>query len=501
MDIMRFARSRDAGKMQPHGQRSLAGERKGGAVMRGTLKLLLIVVTVGAIGAAVAAEPVRGFGFGGPMAMAFLPDMTGVNTFLSENSLPSMGDVLLGVGGGGRGGVIGGPVFGGSGWGLFALSANEDRSAELVFGGGGVDVGYAVGGDESSVLTLGAVLGGGANVLSVSLPAADPEAISSNGLVIESKTREIGRAIGFVQPYLSMAAQFLPWMGFELRVGYVFPVFGVDFGGGVAIPASRLDLSGPTVSVGLTFGGISSGEEREEDDDADRAPDTVTLTRGGSFALGEAEELTLENAIGDIVVESYRAEIEGTGAGPVVEWSAVLTARECDIDGLQIEADVSGLRAAVRTVGRGRVDYRLRVPAGVDLKLENGTGTIKLNGHEAGTIVLENGAGEVTVAGARATALVVAAGLGSVEIGDVEADVLVASVGVGEIVLELPADASAELTVRASLGSASIERFPGMVGGVHGFLGKRGIVTLGGGERSIELTASIGSIDVVVREP
>jgi len=486
--------------MHAHGQRSLAGERKGGGVMRGTLKLLLILVAVGAIGAAATADPVRGFGFGGPMAMAFMPDMTGVNTFLSENGLPSMGDALLGVGGGGRGGVIGGPVFGGSGWGLFALSANEDRSAELVFGGGGVDIGYAAGGDETSVLTLGAILGGGANVLTVELPTVDQESVSPSGLVIEPTTREIGRAIGFVQPYLSMAAQFLPWMGFELRVGYVFPVFGVDFGGGVAIPTSSLDLAGPTVSVGLTFGGISSGEDRGEDD-AEGDSDTVTLTRGGSFALGEAEEITLENAAGDIVVESYRAEIEGTGAGPIVEWSAVLTARECDIDGLQIEADVSGLRAAVRTLGRGRIDYRLRVPAGVDLKLENGTGTITLVGHEAGTIVLENGAGEVTVAGARATALVVAAGIGSVEIGDVEADALVASVGIGEIVLELPADASAELAVRASLGTASIERFPGMVGDVHGFLGKRGTVTLGGGDRSIELTASVGSIDVVVREP
>ena len=65
---------------------------------------LLMILCIGAMGSSlVMAEPVaRGFGFGGAMGMAFFPDMTGINTFMSENGLPSMGDFLVGAGGNGR---------------------------------------------------------------------------------------------------------------------------------------------------------------------------------------------------------------------------------------------------------------------------------------------------------------------------------------------------------------------------------------------------------------
>jgi hypothetical protein len=108
--------------------------------MASTLKRLLIVVTAVSLVTVAAAAQIRGFGFGGPMAIAFFPDMTGINTFLSENGLPSMGDYLFGAGGSGRGGVIGGPTFGGIGWGIVGTSEAEDRSAEFVFGGGGLDI-------------------------------------------------------------------------------------------------------------------------------------------------------------------------------------------------------------------------------------------------------------------------------------------------------------------------------------------------------------------------
>ncbi len=40
-------------------------------------------------------------------------------------------------------------------------------------------------------------------------------------------------------------------MVFELRLGYILPVFGIDFGDLIGIPAPSLDLSGPTVSFGI----------------------------------------------------------------------------------------------------------------------------------------------------------------------------------------------------------------------------------------------------------
>ncbi|MFC2100090.1 hypothetical protein ACFLSF_04595, partial [Candidatus Bipolaricaulota bacterium] len=174
--------------------------------MKRMVCVFLVATCIGVIGYGVAlAEPVgRGFGFGGAMAMAFFPDMTGINTFMSENGMDPFGDVLIGAGGSGRGGVIGGPAFGGVGWGMLAMSGTEDRHAELIFGGGGFDLGAAIGGDESSVLTIGAVLGGGATVLMLSENMAEVERVCPTGIIVEPTHREIGRAIGFVQPYLSM---------------------------------------------------------------------------------------------------------------------------------------------------------------------------------------------------------------------------------------------------------------------------------------------------------
>jgi len=198
------------------------------------------------------------FGFGVSSSVAFFPDLTGVNAFLSENSLPAFGEVLWGAGGYGRGGVIGGISAGGGGWGVVASSSVGDRSAELVSAGGGLDLGWAIGGDESSVLTVGALWGGGATLLDLSVMGTNSLDASAlpHGITIDPTQRSLGRVSAFVTPYVSLQAQLLSWMGFELRIGYVLPLFGFDFGDVLGIPAPSLDLRGPIVSLGVAFGGI-----------------------------------------------------------------------------------------------------------------------------------------------------------------------------------------------------------------------------------------------------
>ncbi|MFC2100056.1 hypothetical protein ACFLSF_04425, partial [Candidatus Bipolaricaulota bacterium] len=71
----------------------------------------------------------------------------------------------------------------------------------------------------------------------------------------------------------------------------------------------------------------------------------------------------------------------------------------------------------------------------------------------------------------------------------------------GEIVLALAPDTSARIAAKARLGDVDIDRFPGMTGGVRGFLGKSGDVTLGLGERTIELDVGIGRIGIELRTP
>ena len=467
--------------------------------MKRTLRVFMILACIGVAGSSlVAAEPGgRGFGFGGPMAMAFFPDMTGINAFMSENGLAPMGSFLIGAGGSGRGGVIGGPVFGGIGWGMVASSTNDDLLAELVSAGGGVDLGTAIGGDDSSVLTIGAVLGGGANIVSLSGYVTQPN--GPEGLVPEPTYREVGLATGFVQPYVSMAAQLLPWMGFELRLGYLLPVFGIEFGNLLGIPAPSLKMSGPTVSFGLTFGGIGlAAKPKERDKPSDW--NQVTAVSEGTFAIEAGQLLVIENTVGDITI-SAGAGTTQTASYLVAEWQATRTCNERRIDELQAVIDSSDTGTTLKTVGDGRVDYTLQVPVGIDLTVRNGAGNVKLTGHQAQTIIVENGAGEVILQDVESLALIVAGGVGRVELLDVEAQALIVEFGIGEIVLALPQDTSATLTAKASIGDMSLDHFPGMIGGARGFIGKSADVTLGSGERTVELRVGIGRIDIRMEAP
>jgi len=471
-------------------------------VMKRMLCSLLILLCIGAMGSSlVMAEPiVRGFGFGGPMAMAFFPDMTGINTFMSENGLAPMGDFLIGAGGGGRGGVIGGPSFGGIGWGVLAASESEDRHAELVLAGGGFDLGAAIGGDESSVLTIGAVLGGGANVLTVTGVFDDLEDVTLNGIVPEQTYREIGLAMGFVQPYVSLSAQLLPWMAFELRLGYMLPIFGVEFGDLLGIPAPSLELSGPTVSFGFVFGGIVSAASSDDDRPSGHAQ--VISASDGSFVVSAEGELIIENALGDIMISGYAVDATQPEADLVVEWQAVQTTREQWIADLQVVVvDGAETGTTLKTVGSGRVDYVLRIPIGIDLKVKNGAGDINLVSHEAQTIIIENGVGDVELQGVRATALIIAGGVGKIDLPDVDAQTLIVDLGIGEIDLALPVSTSARVIAKAGIGVVDIDRFPGMTGGVRGFFGKSGNVTLGHGERMVELNVGLGEISIEMRIP
>ena len=470
--------------------------------MKRIVRTFLVLVCIGALSSGlVLAEPVmRGFGFGGAMAMAYFPDMTGINTFMSENGLPPMCDVLLGAGGNGRGGVIGGLAFGGIGWGVVAESSNEELSAELVFGGGGFDIGAAIGGDERSVLTIGTVLGAGANVLT--LNGYLVQTITPEGLVPEPTVREIGRVTGFVQPYLSMSAQLLPWMGFEFRAGYIVPVIGFDFGDLLGIPAPSLELSGPTVSFGLSFGGIGSGRDVVEEGEwrGFEREETVKVVSDGSFEVAPGSELVIENGFGDVLITSYDVDTTQTAATALVEWEATRTATVSEIDQLVIGIESEGPTASLRTIGDGQVDYVLRIPSGIDLKVKNGAGSLTVLGHEGQTIILESGLGEIVAKDLTAVALLVAGGVGSIDLHNLDAQALIAEMGVGEIDVALPADVSAKVSAKASIGDVSIDRFPGMIGGTRGFIGHTGDVTIGSGDRTVELKVSLGEISVRVSD-
>jgi len=465
--------------------------------MRRILKWMAVAALTSVIGLSVSMAVLagRGFGFGGGMVVAFFPDLSGVNAFLSENGLDPFGDILIGGGGNGRGGMIGGPAAGGIGWGVVAGSEAEDRYAELVFGGGGFDLGAAIGGDESSVLTVGVVLGGGAMVLTLAVEETEPFGLSPAGIVIQPTERTIGRAMGFIQPYVSLEAQLLSWLGLELRIGYVLPVVGVAFGDLGGIPAPSLDLSGPMVSLGIVFGGIVSVAP------AEATVDESTTEIGGSVVLSENADLRIENTMGDVVITSYPVDVTQTGSQRVVTWTALRTGRPRQLAGLHVEVEDTATGVALRTTGRGRVDYEIRVPTGTSLAVKNGMGRVALSSHGADSIVVENGIGDIEFHRVAAGALAVVGGVGSARLVDVEAAALTAQFGIGRIALDLPVDAVATVTARTGLGDVIYGVFPAMSGSVKGRFGKSGELVLSGGGPVFDLNVGIGEIDIQPLQP
>jgi hypothetical protein len=430
-----------------------------------------------------------GFGFGGGGISALFPDLAGVNAFLSENGLPPMPEFLVGGVGGGRGGVIGGPSFGGMGFGVAATSTNENGSADLAIGAGGFDIGFAIGGDESSVLTVGAVLGGGASVLDLSFPGVQPA-----GIVPEPAGRAIGRAFAMAMPYVSFEAQLAGFFGLGVRIGYFLPVVGFDFEDGIGIPAPSLDLSGPFVGVSIEFGGIARV--------GGPSAATKQATAAGSLELaGAAAKLTVENGTGDIVVSSYPYSAAQTDSLRVVEWSAV-----CDEEGADgaslVEAKTGPDGASLRTAGDRHVDYVLRIPAGTDLDLVNGAGAIHVVGHTAAAVRVSLGVGEMSLAGMNVGDLSLSVGVGEIAVQAEAIGSMSAHAGIGRMQIFLPPDLSASISTSAGLGETSIDGFAVMTLAEHGFLWTGATdAVLGTGAAECSLSVGIGEIEVRATKP
>ncbi|MCK5247666.1 hypothetical protein KAR02_12240, partial [Candidatus Bipolaricaulota bacterium] len=180
---------------------------------------------------------------------------------------------------------------------------------------------------------------------------------------------------------------------------------------------------------------------------------------------------------------------------------ALRTAKEKRIEELQAVAEDIETGMMLHSTGLGEIDYAIQIPAGIDLKVKNGAGYVAVIGHEAQTIIIENGVGGINLQSLRATALIVAGGVCEIELSDVEAQTLLVDLGLGWINIDLPVDTSARLLAKAGIGDVILDRFPGMTGGVRGFLGKTANATLGHGEAMIELNVGLGAIDISMTQP
>lgn len=78
--------------------------------------MLVVLITAGLAGAALAGDPGYVVGGGGPSFGLFMPKLTGINDFVGRAGFAPFDGNLLLAGGTGRGGFVPGLTFGGGGW-------------------------------------------------------------------------------------------------------------------------------------------------------------------------------------------------------------------------------------------------------------------------------------------------------------------------------------------------------------------------------------------------
>jgi hypothetical protein len=228
------------------------------------LRWLSVVLIITALaGTALADEPEYGFGGGGPSLGLFRPDLTEINGFAEGAGFAPFGDDLILVGGGGRGGSVPGPALGGAGWGAWIESQEGDVRAEFGVGLGGLELGFALGGDEHSVLTFGTLLGGGgAELVLTQYPPIVYTALSPRGIAVHLAQQIYNSVFAFVAPYVDMQIQLLGWMGLGVRAGYLWAPLELHWSHNGPLDPPDLSPSGPYVRFSVVFGGIGRLESK-----------------------------------------------------------------------------------------------------------------------------------------------------------------------------------------------------------------------------------------------
>ena len=454
-----------------------------------------IIIAVLALGLGIAAYTADGasedariwFGLGGSTVGLAFPDLAATNGLLIDRGFAPLGEGLIVTGGRGRGGVLGGLSLGGLGWGGEASSSSENRTAEMAVGFGGIEVGAAVGGDERSLLTLGAVLGGGGTALTlVEEPLLDGESpFVPCGIVPEPLVLSRYGAFLSIEPFVSFQVQPLHYFGFELHLGYVLPIASFAWGD-AELAAGEPQLAGPVIGLSATWGAIGRpaiGPIFERPKVEETVDQSVSLA-------GPCVEV--DNGIGSITIDTW----DGDGVRIV----AVKRAQSQTIlDGVTLLIEPTRCGVAIHSKGPRNayweIEYRLEVPVGTEIRASQGAGDIRL-GSGAGDASIELGVGEIEVEGTVGPSLVVRSGAGDIRLLGITADQIDVNLGTGEIEIDLPADAAHAIDATVGIGGLSVGPFQEMEAIEANGLGSSVSATLGEGTARLSIHLGVGEIRV-----
>jgi len=204
-------------------------------------------------------------------------------------------------------------------------------------------------------------------------------------------------------------------------------------------------------------------------------------------------KLTIENPAGSI-------EIRGWDQA-AVELVATKKARsESELREIEVEIEEGPNTLSIRSrhskiVSKWLVDYRLKVPRGVELSIDQGAGEVTIEDHE-GSIAVDLGAGDLNLRDVRAPRITLDVGAGDVDLLVLEADSIEINLGTGDLDLRLPPDASFAVDTDVGVGDLTIAGFEAMRIREEGLIARSAEGTLGAGEGTLAIRVGVGDVDV-----
>lgn len=441
--------------------------------------------------AAADSEPSLWFGFGGSSAGLFFPDLGGLNAFLDDHGHAPFGEMMPLSGGRVRGGSFPGLSLGGLGWGGEMASVSEDRTAVLEVGFGGIEAGIVVGGNRRSLLTFGFVLGGGGTELTLVEDTGASNgtcgAQGPRGIVIEPTVDVAYGAFTAIAPFVSFQVQPLRILGFELHLGYLFPLFDMTWGD-PAVADAPLGLTGPVVNLSVSWGAIGRPFARPR-----IVEETETLT---AELVGPCVQI--DGAVGEVLVETA-GEIQ-TGSAATVRVVAVKRAgSEAALDEIEVLVEPTRCGLWIHVVGPDgelwNVDLLVTVPAGVELSVHHGVGSVRVQ-DIVGTASIDLGIGEIVVDGFRGSELTIDGGIGEVRVERSEAVGTDIGWGTGSVVVDVSDAVPADVVATVGIGRISIDSLVGHDTAHAGGFGAKRRVESEDAARRVSIDLGIGEVSV-----
>lgn len=223
----------------------------------GKRMLVVALAAMGILAWGATDEQLGGLGHGGFLAGVLSLDFYPLNEALAAAGYPTVTGPMLVFGGGGSGGVLGGTIFGGLGFGGTLTKIEGEKRVDLELGYGGVVIELNRPAGKTALLGLGVVLGGGG--LDLTARARRPSDFAdalANPAVSQLSLGFFG-GLGYVR----LGFQVFPWLAVDGWAGYFLAFPGQWEEGDREIGGPQLQLRAPFFGIRISFGGIGFPEE------------------------------------------------------------------------------------------------------------------------------------------------------------------------------------------------------------------------------------------------